>query len=125
MYLFQDASNRMPLPKPRKVKVWVFLIMSLILALVLLALELRVLSLFMNPNSFNGTLYDLAIFPSWALNAFPAGYILRRFGLRVYGGAPTGTPIGDSSPLGQWLRVHSGTKAGPLSEDASRSSYNS
>ena len=78
------------MPAPRRVKVWVFLALSLILALVLLALELGVLSLLVNLGRFNGTLFQIALYPLWALNAFPAGYILRRLGLRIYRPGPTG-----------------------------------
>jgi hypothetical protein len=76
------------MPKPRRVKVWVFLAASLVLAFVLLMLEIQILVLFVNPSHFNGTLYDIAFYPLWALNAFPAGYILRLFGLRLYRRAP-------------------------------------
>jgi hypothetical protein len=77
------------MPKPRRVKAWVYLAASLLVALVLLAVEYGVLSLFVNPGSFNRTLFDIAIYPAWALNAFPAGYILRSFGFRVHVRAPT------------------------------------
>ena len=76
------------MPKPRKVKVWVYLVASLALALGLLVLEIQVLSIFVNPNYYDKTLYGIAIFPLWALNAFPAGYVLRSVGLRAYRPAP-------------------------------------
>lgn len=71
------------MPKSRKAKVWVFLALSLLVAFVLLVVEIRVFTLYVDPNSFNSTLYDIIIFPLWALNAYPAGYVLRLFGLRV------------------------------------------
>jgi len=79
------------MPKSRKVKVWVYLTASLVLAFALLELEIGILALFVNPNHFNSTLYEIAFYPLWALNAFPAGYILGLFGLRVYRRAPRRT----------------------------------
>ena len=79
------------MPKLRRVKVWVYLVVSLVLALVLLVLEIEVLSLVINPNYFDKALYGIAIFPLWALNAFPAGYILRLVGLRAIRLAPSNT----------------------------------
>lgn len=76
------------MPKPRKVRVWVYLAASLVLAFAFLELEIRILALFVDPSHFNNTLYDIAFYPSWALNAFPAGYILGLCGLRVYRRAP-------------------------------------
>lgn len=84
------------MPKLRKVRVWVYLAVSLLLAFVLLVLEIGILDLFVDPSHFNRTLYDIAIYPLWALNAFPAGYILGLFGLRVYRHAPdkaSGVPV--------------------------------
>ncbi len=76
------------MPKSRRVKVWVYLATSLVLAFVFLVLEIQALSLFVAPSYFDKTLYGIAIFPLWALNAFPAGYILRFLGLRAYRPAP-------------------------------------
>jgi hypothetical protein len=84
------------MPKSRKVGVWVYLASSLLLAFALLVLEIRVLALLVNPSHFNKTLYDIAFYPLWALNAFPAGYILGLFGLRVYKRAPDKASIGSS-----------------------------
>jgi len=72
------------MPKSRKVRAWVYLVTSLVLAFVLLVLEIESLSLLVNPSYFDKTLYGIAIFPLYAVNAFPAGYILRLFGFRVY-----------------------------------------
>jgi hypothetical protein len=76
------------MPKSRKVSVLVYLAASLLLAFVLLELEIRLLALFVDTSHFNTTLYEIAFYPLWALNAFPAGYILGLFGLRVYRRAP-------------------------------------
>jgi hypothetical protein len=77
------------MPKSRKVRAWVYLAASLLLALVLLALEIQVLALFVSPIHFDKTLYGIALYPLWALNAFPAGYILGLLGLRVYRSPPS------------------------------------
>lgn len=79
-------------PKPRRVRVWVYLAASLVLAFALLELEIRILALFVDLSHFNSTLYEIAFYPSWALNAFPAGYILGLFGLKVYRRAPQKAP---------------------------------
>jgi hypothetical protein len=72
------------MPKTHKVSVWAYLVASLLLAFVLLELEIHILALFVDPSHFNQTLYEIVFYPLWALNAFPAGYILGLFGLRVY-----------------------------------------
>jgi len=72
------------MPRPRKVKVWLYLAMSLLLAVVLLALEIGILTIFVDPSRFNSALYGIAIYPLFALNTFPAGYILRLVGFRAY-----------------------------------------
>ena len=67
----------------RKVSVWVFLVLSLVLALVLLAVEIGVFTRFVNLNNVNVTLYTIVVLPLWALNAYPAGRLLRLLGLRI------------------------------------------
>jgi hypothetical protein len=96
-----EIGMRARAPRPRKVKVWVYLILSLLLALVLLALEIGVLSLFVDLSRLNKTLYDILLYPLWALNAFPAGYILRALGLRAYSPAPARVPTEGSQPTGK------------------------
>lgn len=94
-------------------KVWVFLLASLVLAFGLLVLEIGVLALFVNTSHFNGTLYDIAFYPLWALNAFPAGQVLHLFGLRVYRRASERASVeGSQQPSTGSVIPASGTHSG-------------